>query len=194
MRQRICIIQGHPDAGGNHLCHALADAYAAGAADAGHEVRRIEVSRLEFPLVRTREEFEQGDLPQDIAEAQEAIRQATHLVIVYPLWLGTMPALLKGFFEQTFRYGFAIGTESERMPAKLLRGRSARLVVTMGMPALVYRWYFRAHSVKSLERNVLGLAGISPVRETLIGSVDAIDEAKGKRCLATMRALGERAR
>ena len=41
----------------------------------------------------------------------------------------------------------------------------------MGMPALVYRWYFRAHSVKSLERNILGMVGIAPVSETLIGTV-----------------------
>ncbi len=39
----------------------------------------------------------------------------------------------------------------------------------MGMPALVYRWYFRAHSVRSLERNILGFVGIAPVNETLIG-------------------------
>ena len=57
---------------------------------------------------------------------------------------------------------------------KGLGGRSARLVVTMGMPAIVYRWYFRASGVKSLERNILGFVGIEPVRETLIGGVDRL--------------------
>lgn len=51
-----------------------------------------------------------------------------------------MPALLKAFFEQTFRYGFALGKE-ERIPEGLLKGKSARIVVTMGMPAFIYRWY-----------------------------------------------------
>lgn len=194
MSERICLIQGHPDAQRSHLCHGLADAYAAGAAAAGHETRRIEVASLDFPLIRTKEEFETGAVPPDIAAAQQAIRWSTHLVLVYPLWLGTMPALLKGFLEQTFRYGFAIGAQTERLPAKLLRGRSARLVVTMGMPALVYRWYFRAHSIKSLERNVLGLAGIHPIRETLIGLVAAVDETGGRRWLERMRALGEKGR
>jgi putative NADPH-quinone reductase len=60
----------------------------------------------------------------------------------FPLWLASMPALLKGFFEQALRPGFALGpTEPGRMWKKLLKGRSARIVVTMGMPALVYRWY-----------------------------------------------------
>lgn len=53
MAQRITIIQGHPDPAGNRFCHALADAYAAGAEAAQREVRRIEVSNLDFPLVRT---------------------------------------------------------------------------------------------------------------------------------------------
>lgn len=194
MSERICIVQGHPDPDSRHLCHALGDAYAAGAEESGHASRRLDVARLDFPLIRTREEFESGTPPPDIVGAQEAIRWATHLVIVYPLWLGTMPALLKGFLEQTFRYGFAIGNESDRLPEKLLSGKSARLVVTMGMPAVIYRWYFGAHSLKSLERNVLALAGIGPIRESLIGLVGAMDEAKGRKWLARMRALGRGAR
>ena len=74
-----------------------------------------------------------------------------------------------------------------------LAGRSARLVVTMGMPALVYRWYFRAHSLKALERNILGFVGIAPVRETLVGSVEGLDEAERKEWLAKLAALGRKA-
>jgi len=59
MARRIAIIQGHPDPS-RHLLHAMADAYAGGAAVAGHEVRRIEVVKLDFPLLRTQAEFETG--------------------------------------------------------------------------------------------------------------------------------------
>src|SRR3546814_10287671 len=76
---------------------------------------------------------------------------ADHLVILYPLWLGDVPALLKGFLEQILRPGFAIDEGSTGMSAKLLTGRSARIIVTMGMPAPIYRLFFRAHSLKSLE-------------------------------------------
>src|SRR5580692_10881890 len=66
-----------------------------------------------------------------------------------------------------------------RVAQPILRtGHSARLVVTMGMPALIYRWYFRAHGVRGLERTVLRFAGMKPVRETLFGMVDAASAAK----------------
>src|SRR5262245_42841392 len=109
--------------------------------------------------------------------------------IIYPLWLGTMPALLKAFFEQTFRPGFAFKT-GERGWGSLLQGRSARIVVTMGMPAFIYRWYFGAHGLKSLERSILRFVGIRPIRETLIGMIANADEGKRKAYLEKLRALG----
>jgi putative NADPH-quinone reductase len=63
LTKRIAIIQGHPDPVGRHLLHAMADGYAEGAATAGHEVRRIEVAKLEFPMLRTQADFETGTLP-----------------------------------------------------------------------------------------------------------------------------------
>jgi putative NADPH-quinone reductase len=77
---------------------------------------------------------------------------------------------------------------------KLLTGRSARIIVTMGMPALVYRWYFGAHSLKSLERNILGFVGIGPIRETLIGMVEACSAARREKWLEKLRALGRAGR
>src|SRR6187200_3506296 len=93
MARQISIIQGHPDPAGIHLLHAMADAYADGAVSAGHHVRRIEVSRLDFPLLRTQADFETGPLPAPLAQAQEDMRWAEHWVLVFPLWHGTMPAL-----------------------------------------------------------------------------------------------------
>ena len=189
MARRIVIIQGHPDPAGDRFCHALADVYADGAEAAGLEVKRIEVAKLEFPLLRTQADFEKGPPPPSVTAAQEAIRWAEHLVIVYPLWLGMMPALLKGFLEQVFRPGFAHRTDARGWEA-LLRGRSARIVVTMGMPALVYRWYFGEHGLKSLERSILAFVGIKPTRETLIGMVGSLNERKSKVWLEKLQALG----
>lgn len=193
--RRILLIQGHPDPATGHLCHALAASYAAGAHDAGHVVRWVQVATLDFPLLRSQQAWEAGALPTGLQQAQDDIRWAEHLVLFFPLWLGDMPALLKGFLEQVARPGFAFGREGSAaaFASKGLTGRSARVVVTMGMPALVYRWYFRAHSVKSLERNVLGFVGIAPVHETLVGTGGKFGASDATRWFAKLRRLGAQA-
>lgn len=192
MPRRIVVIQGHPDPDGKRFCRALADAYAAGAVTAGHEVTRIDLAMLDFPWLRTQAEFEHGPVPQSLHAAQVAILGAEHLVFVFPLWLGTMPALVKAFLEQVMRPGVAFRYQAKGLPEMLLRGRSARLIVTMGMPALVYRWWFRAHALKGLERNVLGFVGIKPIRESLFGGVEAVSAAARQKWLDQMRALGSK--
>ena len=195
MSRRILLIQGHPDATRAHLCHALADAYAEGAREAGHEVRTVEVARLDVPVLRSAEDWEHGTLPASLAEAQAAVEWAEHLVVLFPLWLGDMPALLKAFLEQVLRPGFAFERDArDPFAEKRLGGRSARVVVTMGMPALVYRWVFRAHSLKSLERNILGFVGIRPVHETLLGGIGRLDQAAVGALRARLAKLGRAGR
>ena len=191
MARRIVIIQGHPDPAGHHLLHAMADAYGEGATGAGHEVRRIEVAKLDFPLLRTQAQFETGTLPPDLAQPQEDMRWAEHWVFLFPLWHGTLPALFKGFLEQIFRPGFTMEYKKEGFPKRLLAGRSARIVVTMGMPALLYRWYFGAYGIRSFERSMLSFAGIKPIRESLFGLTFA-DDRKRARWIVQMRRHGKR--
>ncbi|MCA8927889.1 MAG: NAD(P)H-dependent oxidoreductase [Alphaproteobacteria bacterium] len=190
---RIFILNGHPDPAPGRLCQALADAYAEGARTGGHEVRRLAVGGMELPLLRSEGEFNQTTPPPAARQTQEALEWAEHWVLIYPLWLGTMPAATKALLEQTLRPGFATDTAG-RWPGGRLQGRSARVVVTMGMPALAYRWWFGAHSLKSLERNILKFCGIGPVRETLYGMVAAASARKRQGWLAEMRSLGERGR
>ncbi|MBK4734136.1 NAD(P)H-dependent oxidoreductase [Noviherbaspirillum sp. DKR-6] len=193
MGRRVLLIQGHPDNGERHYLHALADAYADGAREGGAELRLITVAELNFPLLHSQKEWEHEACPQALLAAQDALRWSDHLVILYPMWLGEMPALMKGFLEQVLRPGFAFDAAGARA-AKPLAGRSARVVVSMGMPAPVYRWFFRAHSLKSLERNVLRFVGIGPVRSTLIGSVETQGDEGRARWLKRMHDLGRRAR
>ena len=89
-----------------------------------------------------------------------------------------MPALLKAFLEHIFRPGFAFQYRVKGFPRKLLKGKTARIVITMGMPAFFYRVYYRAHSLKSLKRNILEFCGVSPVRTTVIGMVEGRKEAR----------------
>jgi len=191
--KRILIIQGHPDPRGNHFGHALARAYADGAAKAGHEVDFVNVATLDFPLLRSGEDLKSDSVPEAIRKAQSAIVRSQHVVMIYPVWNGAMPALLRGFLEQTFRPRFIFGpgeSPSGFFAAlrrkKALAGKSARLVVTMAMPAFVYRWYFHPHP----EKNTLRLSGINPINESLVGLVEGRKNARRERWLGRMYALG----
>lgn len=193
MGKQILIVQGHPDPDRAHLGYALASAYGAAARGAGHEVSEIDVASIEFPIVRTAADFFEGEPPASIRVCQEKIAQAQHVVFFYPLWLGDMPALLKAFLEQTFRPHFN-GKLTKIGPfSRPLRGRSARVVVTMGMPAFVYRRLFGAHSLRSFERNVLGFGGFRPVRHTIVGAVEAGGARRKARRLRAMERLGRQA-
>ncbi|ATJ82312.1 NAD(P)H-dependent oxidoreductase [Halomonas beimenensis] len=191
MPSPILILQGHPDGQAEHLCHALAEHYRRGAEQAGHQVEVLDIAKLDVPLLHSQRDWQEGAPPEHLARAQQAIAACRHLVLVFPLWLGDMPAMVKAFLEQVLRPGFAFEyVEGNPLGHKGLKGRSARVVVTMGMPAAIYRHLYRAHSVKSLERNILGFVGFAPVRETLIGSVENLDEAARQKWFDRLARLG----
>ena len=81
---RTCIIQGHPSGGEGHFCHALAHSYSEGATRAGHEVRMVTVAELDFPVLK--QDWNSGQAPPATADA----RWAEHLLIIHPLWIGSM--------------------------------------------------------------------------------------------------------
>lgn len=195
MSRRILIVVGHPDPSPDRLCRGLAKAYGEGAEKAGHAVRRVDLAALDFPMLRTMQAFEHGTVPDELKDAAEAIVWAEHIVFVFPLWLGTMPALLKAFLEQVMRPGtaFAYPDKGGGFTKTLLRGRSARVVVTMGMPSVVYRLWFLGHGIAGMKRSILHFVGISPVRETLFGMVAGASDATRAKWISQMRNLGQRA-
>jgi putative NADPH-quinone reductase len=187
----VCIVDAHPHAA-PHLGHALADSYAEGAREAGRGVERVTVAELDIPFLRDPADFATPPPPQFVA-AQQQVARSGHLVVIYPLWLGTMPALMKAFFEQLVRAEFALAPGGTLgWPKKMLKGRSARVVVTMGMPAAAYRIFLGAHGVRGFESAVLGMAGFRPVRETLLGGAGDASDRKRAGWLAKMRDLGRR--
>ena len=190
--RRVLIIDAHPDRNPRHLDHALARAYETGARDRGHDVRRLMLNEMEIPFLSSRHDWEQEPLPAALIPAQEAIAWAHHVVIIFPLWLGDMPALLKAFLEQVLRPGFAFEYRDGKASMKALKGRSARIVVTMGMPALIYRLFFGAHAVRLLKRNILHFVGFCPVKTSIIGGVETA-RSRNADHLRRMVKLGARA-
>jgi len=194
--RHVLIVVAHPDPSPDRLCRALANAYSAGAEHAGHAVRRVDLATIDFPLLRTMDEFEHSNVPEALREAAASIAWAEHIVFVFPLWLGTMLALLKAFLEQIMRPGIAFaypqGTGGG-FTKTLLDGRSAHLVATMGMPAFFYRLWYLGHGVSGMRRNILNFVGIKPVRETLFGMVEAVSNEKRAEWIDRMRKFGARA-
>jgi putative NADPH-quinone reductase len=191
MKKLITIVQGHTDPKGRLFGHALAEAYSAAASDAGFRVEMIDVARLPGVRLQTPDGAVRRTPPAAIREAQQAIADAEHLVIFCPLWLGAMPAQLRAFWAQIFPSG-AVDEETApaRRAAQPASGKSARLVVTTGMPATFYRWYFGTYELKGLERNFLGHCGIGTVHENLIGLIEGEDARRRDKWLERMRGLG----
>lgn|SRR5512138_27987 len=193
MTKHVLIIDGHPDPEPQRFVHALAEAYASAAREAGHEIRLVRLSAMTFDLLRSNRDYKHGEAPEAIVGVQNAISWSNHIVVLFPLWLGAMPALLKGLLEQSLRPGFAFAyADGKGLPKKRLKGRSVRIVATMGMPALVYRWYFRAHSLKSLQRNILRFVGFGPIRTSIVGNVEGSAKAR-ERWLDRIRRYGRAA-
>ncbi len=191
--KQILIIQAHPDAQSKHYCHALAEAYRSAAFEAGHDVKTIDIGKVEVSFLRSKSEWESHDnIPEFVTNGQKLVDWSDHLVFIYPLWLGTMPALLKAWLEQVLRPSFAfnIAPTGQGWKARL-GGRSARVVITMGMPVFVYRWFFLSHSLKSFQRNILKFAGVKPIHTSMIGMVEGKNDRARKKWLVRMKKFGK---
>jgi len=187
---RIAIVVGHARTG--TFCEALGESYRNGASAAGHDAQLFVTSRLAFDPV-LREGFERVQpLEPDLAAASRALHEADHIVLIFPLWLGTLPAIFKGFLERVLQPDLVVPSKEGRFP-KLLDGKSARVVVTMGMPGLVYRWWYGGHAVSMLRRNILGFMGAAPVRTMIYGSIETVGLEGRQRWLSEMEAMGRAA-
>jgi NAD(P)H dehydrogenase (quinone) len=186
---KVLVIVGHASRGS--FCEALGQAYARGAEAGGLSATLIVTSALTFdPVLRDGYRSAQP-LEPDLQAARDALSAADHVVVVFPLWFGGKPAILSNFFERLLQPELVEPLKTNAY-VKLLSGKSARIVVTMKMPALVHRWFYGAYTIQVLRRNFLGFLGATPVRSTCIGSMDGLGEAGRKSWLDSMESLGRR--
>ena len=190
MKKKVLIILGHPDK--TSLCGALAASYREGAQEAGVEIREIFLGDLRFDPVLRRGYKEIQELEPDLLTAQESIKWADHLVWVYPIWWGTMPALLKGFLDRTLLPGFAFKyRENSPWWDKYLTGKSGRMIMTLDAPVL-YDWLiYGAGGRKTMKKAVLEFCGVKPVRVTAFGQAKSSDDAKRQKWLTKVNELGK---
>ena len=189
--KKILIINGHPDK--ESLCFALAESYKKGAGLTGADCKLINLVDLDFNPILTFGYRKVSELEPDLLQAQKDILDADHLVFVYPNWWGTYPALLKGFIDRVFLPNFAFKyRENSPLWDGLLKGKSARLIVTMDTPKWYYWLIFRSPGHNSMKKGILGFCGINPIKITSFAPVKSSDNAKRKQWIAEVEKLGER--
>jgi NAD(P)H dehydrogenase (quinone) len=189
---QIMIVVGHPKA--DSYCAALGEAYRRGAEAGGHAVELFVLGEMSFDAILREGYRREQPLEPDLVSARRALFASDHLVYVFPLWCGDMPAILKGFFERVLQPDLLeIQASGGKASWKVLKGKSARVIMTMGMPGWFYRWYFGAHALKLLRRNILHFTGVHPVRSTIYGMVEAASDGTRKEWLRAVEALGHQA-
>lgn len=177
MSKKILVINGNPKA--SSYCHKLAEQYVE-SSQSRHEVRVVQLSELTFELDLNNGYDEIQALEPDLVDFQSRLKWAEHVVLILPVWWGGMPAKLKGLIDRTFLSNFAFKYHKNKsIPEKLLRGRTADVVLTMDTPPFFYRWFQGNPVYKQLKHTLLEFCGIKVVSTTYIGPV--ISSSKQQR-------------
>lgn len=189
--KKILIINGHPDK--KSFCFALAESYKKGADMNGGECQLVHLIDLKFNPILTYGYRLVSELEPDLLKIQQDILKADHLVFVYPNWWATLPALLKGFIDRVFLPNFAFKYH-EKGPYwdKLLKGKSARLIVTMDTPKWYYGLVNRNAGHHAMKIGVLAFCGIKSVKITAFAPIKSSDDKKRKQWIDEVEKLGER--
>ena len=161
----VLVIDGHPDA--SSLTAGLAASYLAGA---GADAAALTLRDLTFDPDLRGSYREPQLLEPDLVRARELLEWSDHVAVFTPVWWGSVPALLKGFFDRTLERGWAFRYRDNGMPEGLLAGRTGRLVVTSDSP----RWYLPLvgdTTVKQVRGRTMEFCGIKPTRVTRYADV-----------------------
>lgn len=187
---KIFILVGHPDT--TSFNKELANAYADGAKEKGHEVKVTNLGDLSFDPILHHGYKEIQELELDLKQIQEDIKWSDHFVLVYPSWWSTMPALLKGMFDRIWLPGFAFKfCHNGILWSPLLKGRTARVFVTSDAHPLLARIIF-GDSTNEIKKGILWFAGFS-VSVKKIGPLKDVSELKKERWGVKMRGWGRKA-
>jgi NAD(P)H dehydrogenase (quinone) len=191
--KKILIINCHPRAGS--YTDALGMAYKKGAEGNGAEIREIFIRDLKFDPNLANGYHKRTELEPDLLASWEQIQWCDHMVWVHPVWWGGLPAMTKGFLDRLFLPGFVFRyRENSVWWDKLLKGKSARIIVTMDAPSWYYWVVNGAPSINQLKKTVLGYCGVSPVKVTTIGPVRGSDDRKRAKWLGKAERLGQQLR
>ncbi|WP_435352746.1 NAD(P)H-dependent oxidoreductase [Emticicia sp. SJ17W-69] len=187
--KKILLIQGHPD--DESFNFALYEAYKKGAIASGADIKEIIVRDLVFNPNLQYGYRKRTELEPDLLDSIEKIKWAEHLVLFYPVWWGSIPAIFKGFIDRVFLPGIVFQKrENSVWWDKLLTGRTGHIISTLDQPAWYYWLNYGRPSYHAMKRMTLNFVGIKPVRTTTIGPIRLSKESFRANWLKKIEKLG----
>lgn len=188
--KKILLINGHPDK--ESFNYGIAESYKTGALKSGAEVQQINIGELTFNPNLAFGYRKRTELEPDLLDAQEKIKWADHLVWIYPVWWGSVPAITKGFIDRVFLPGFAFKKrENSVWWDKLLPGKTARLISTLDQPSWYYKWINGEPSNIAMKRLTMNFVGVKSVKVTSIGPIRLSTDKFRENWLKKIEKLGE---
>ena len=128
----ILTVYAHPEP--KSFNYALASVIAEEAEKKGHTHTLRDLYALNFQPVLTARDFEDFNhniIPPDITAEQNEVAKANIIAFVHPVWWFSHPAILKGWIDKVFSYGFAYGHDSKGVRG-LLTGKKTVIINTTG--------------------------------------------------------------
>ncbi len=186
---RILSVLAHPSP--RCFNRVLARQLAEVAGEKGHDCDAIDLYAEAFNPVLSEEDFDafnRGKTPPDIRRQQERIRAADIVAFFHPVWWFGMPAILKGWVDRVFSYGFAYGHDS-RGVKPLLRGKKAILVNTAG--GAERQSYgetgFQEAMTKVIDQGIYEFAGFEIILRRIFFEVQAAPDERKREMAETLR-------
>lgn len=188
MSKRVLILSANPKK--DSFTGKLAETYASSAKEK-HSVKLMHISDLEFNLNLSNGFTEQQAMEDSLKTFQAAIEWCEHLVIFTPIWWGSIPAKFKGLIDRTFLPGFAFQYEKGKtIPKKLLKGKTARIFMTLDTPPWYYFLVQGAPAIKQLKTATLKFVGFKSVKNKMIGPIISSTQSARKRWINEVSKLG----
>jgi NAD(P)H dehydrogenase (quinone) len=190
MAKKILVLLGHPDK--DTYTGAMADHYQAGAEDAGHDVRRVNIGELQFDPILHKGYKEIQALEPDLLALQDDFRWADHVVVVYPNWWCAMPAILKGLFDRMWIPGFAFNFNKQTKKIdQHLKGKTGRVIIVAGTHTPFRTWWQFGDYTNEIQFGILGFAGIK-TNVKAFGPCERVHEVQKERWLKDVERLGRK--
>ena len=192
MTKKIFIWVAHPNKG--TFCEALADQYEQGAKAQGAEVRRMELSDMEFDPHFKGYTKDMPELEPDLLKWQEHIAWADHIMVIHPYWWGAMPSLAKAVLDRGLTPGFAYKYHKKGVKwDQLLEGKTGDAIITSDTPAWLDSIVYMSTGRRVIKNQVFKFCGIKPKTIAQFGSIKMADDNQMNKWLDRANRFGSKA-